>query len=358
MLGQQIVIPYGRGASRDFLLREFAQQLKELQTTIDFKVSSRGWCYMLENLGAITKAQFNRVQSIINECRKRGYLPVRFVAEEEARSFSCVEEPDAEQDRPADYIRRWVRALTNCHRNIDILFWKGQEYFIQLLVEKIDLKTLFQPICEQYHIPIATSKGWSSILQRAEIMERFSLAEAHGMKPILLYCGDLDPVGEQISDLLMKNLAELSDAVGWRPDNLVIDRFGLNLDFVKQAGLSWIDNLETGSGKDLGSPHHPDHYKPFVQEYIKRVGRRKCEANALVIKPDMGRDLCRQAVVKYLGVDALDRFKRREDFIRSRVKTALLDAGIMKSMGEADKLLRKLDEADETDYDDEVGSDD
>ena len=354
MFGQEIVIPYGRGEPREFRLREFADCLKERQSTINFKVSSRGWCYMLENLNVITKAKFGLVQRLINECRKKGYLPIRFVAEEEARSFSCVEEPDATQDRPADHIRSWLAAVKNCHKRIDVLFWKGQKYYIQLLVEKIDLKTLFHPICEQYHIPIATSKGWSSILQRAEIMERFALAEANGLKPILLYCGDFDPVGVQISDMLKKNLSELSEAIGWYPENLVIDRFGLNADFIDEAGLSWIDNLETGSGLDLANPNHKDHDKPWVQEYIEEHGTRKCEANALVIQPDMGRQLCLDAVIKYLGDDALEKFKQREDFIRDAVSNMLDESGFNLASDKLTSKLAKLDEEDETDYDEEV----
>jgi hypothetical protein len=309
---------------------------------------------MLENMGVITKAKFNLTQHIINECRKKGYLPVRFVAEEEARSFSCVEGPDAVQDRPADYIKSWLRAVKNCDKRIDVLFWKGQEYYIQMLVEKIDLKTLFMPICEQYHIAIATSKGWSSILQRAEIMERFALAESNNLKPVLLYCGDFDPVGVQISEMLMKNLAELSNAVGWTPTNLTIDRFGLNFDFIGKAGLSWIDNLETGSGGDLANPNHKDHDKPWVREYIEKYGVRKCEANALVIRPDMGRDLCRDAVVGYLGVDALERFKKREDFIRTAVWKMLSNCGFNLAFIKLESELSKLDKADDTDYDEEM----
>jgi len=33
---------------------------------------------------------------------------------------------------------------------------------------------------------------------------------------------------------------------------------------------SWIDNLETGSGKDLANPKHPDHHKEYVQGYLTK----------------------------------------------------------------------------------------
>ena len=47
-------------------------------------------------------------------------------------------------------------------------------------------------------------------------------------------------------------------------------------------GDVWINNLETASGKRLDDPKHPDHKKPYVQDYIREFGVRKREANALV----------------------------------------------------------------------------
>ena len=44
--------------------------------------------------------------------------------------------------------------------------------------------------------------------------------------------------------------------------------------------------------------------KPYVQDYLKRFGARKVEANALVVRPDAGRELCRQAILKYVDPNA------------------------------------------------------
>jgi hypothetical protein len=122
---------------------------------------------------------------------------------------------------------------------------------------------------------------------------------------------DHDPGGLRIADFLRKNLADLSDAVGWSPDNLIIDRFGLNPDFIRHHRLTWIDNLETSSGERLDDPKHPDHNKEYVQSYIKKFGIRKVEANALVVCPEAARALCRQAILKYVSLSALEKYRRR-----------------------------------------------
>src|SRR5262249_25894126 len=135
--------------------------------------------------------------------------------------------------------------------------------------------------------------------------------EKCGKRIILLHCGDHDPGGLNISDFLRSNLADLSKAVGWKPDKLIIDRFGLNYDFIQQQRLTWIDNLITGSKRDLADSDHPDHSKPYVQNYLREFGTRKVEANALVVRPEAGRKLCRDAILKYVPETAVTKFERR-----------------------------------------------
>ena len=43
---------------------EFALLMKKLSRTIGFKVSSRGWCYIMEQAGYINKDQFDKVTNI------------------------------------------------------------------------------------------------------------------------------------------------------------------------------------------------------------------------------------------------------------------------------------------------------
>ena len=129
---------------------KFAESLIRLNEIIGFKLSARGWCYQLEGFQLITKGEFDRVERIINECRKKGILPVDFTAEEEARQFSGVEIPD--EDSPTAYMRQWLEGALICEKYYTPNWWKGEEYYIQMLVEKIDLKTLFKPVCAEYQL--------------------------------------------------------------------------------------------------------------------------------------------------------------------------------------------------------------
>jgi len=343
-----IALP-SRGKNRETELYAFAHQVQALGDKIGFKISARGWAYQLEDLGLIDKSQFNMVQNLINECRERGHLPIDFVAEEESRKFSGIEEPT--NYSPVQFMRRYLNATLSCEDWYTPDWWDGEEFYVQMLVEKIDLKTLFSPVCEQYHIPIATSKGWSSMLQRAEYALRFSQAEDRGLRCVLLYCGDHDPDGLRISEFIRGNLRDLEDIVwsdgstGYDPTDLVIDRFGLNYDFITANRLSWIENLVTGSGKNLADPAHPNHSLPYVQEYLAKYGARKCEANALVVRPAEARELCRKAIEEGsdlwggLGRGVLGRFAEKREKVAREMEAFRERTGLKGVVQDALKII-------------------
>lgn len=324
------------------VLQEFSQTLQQMQRGISFKVSSRGWCYLMEQAGYINKSQFSKVDSAINRCRKEGYLPVDFVAEEAARAFEGVITPS--DGTVKDTLKWMLRDVLDGAKYFEPDWWEGEQYYIQILVEKIDLKTLFSPICAKFKIPIANAKGWSSILQRAEYARRFKEAEEAGLKCVLLYFGDFDPDGLRISDTIRKNLYDLQDIswkdgkVGYDPNTLIIERAGLNYDFIIKNKYSWIDNLITGSGMDLASPSHKNNKLPYVKTYLKEVGERKCEANAIVTTPTAAEKLIIDEIEKWLGGDALERFQEKEDQIKAEYLIVLEETGLI------DPIIKVLNE--------------
>jgi hypothetical protein len=192
-----------------------------------------------------------------------------------------------------------------------------------MAVEKMGVYSLFEKPTDEFDVPLVNIGGWADINSRVNAMRRYAYWEARGKKCVLLPFVDLDPGGLRIADFLRKNLADLSDAVGWTPDNLIIDRFGLNPDFIRDHRLSWIDNLETSSGERLDDRNHPDHYKDYVQSYIKKFGVRKVEANALVVCPEAARELCRQAIRKYVSQSALEEYRRRLAGEQRKVRAAV-----------------------------------
>lgn len=326
---------------------KFVEFILEISNDIGFKVSSRGWGYIMEQKGLITKDQFDKVEDVINRCRRSGLLPVDFVAEESARRFEEVHIPDT-ISLPG-HVRNWLQYAFDCENHFEPDWWDGEEYYIQTVVEKIDLVSLFRDLSADYHIPIANSKGWSSILQRAEYCRRFAEAEQRGLKCVLLYCGDHDPDGLRISETLRSNLEDIKNITwgdgtpGYDPAELIIDRFGLEYDFIRKNKLTWIDNLITGSGNNLASPKHPNYNLPYLQNYLKKVGARKCEANSVVVVPEMGRAMYQSAIEKYLGNDSETRFRRKKREVAERIEQILEEVEIREPLQLAIDKLNEME---------------
>jgi len=331
---------------------ELVEVLNDLQGKFDFRVSARGWCYEMLGRGYIDKSQFSKVEEAIGKCRKEGLLPVDFVATDGARAFAGVETPSDETMK--ELLSRMLYDVLHGTRHFTPDWLEGEEYYIQIVVEKVDLKSLFKPVCADYHIPIANARGWSSILQRAEYARRFQLAERQGLKCVLLYAGDFDPDGLRISTVMLENLEQVKDVVwadgvsGYDPQDLIIERVALNYDFIQRQSYVWIDNLVTGSDKNpgkaksLADPKHRNHKLPYVQDYLQKYGERKCESNVMITTPAVARQLLRTTIEKYLGVDAVTRFQEKRHVIQDLYQSELEQLGIVE-IDDLETAIRQLD---------------
>jgi hypothetical protein len=298
-------------------LRRWMQQYKQ---RLGFAPSSRGWCYALESAGAITKAQFDKAIRKIAELRKSGDLDFSLVAADDARALNGYDFYSRE-DTPEDYlINRLKRAIKESEDYRPVSYWKHQQFYPVVMVEKIDLVQLFRQALPRA-VKIFNAGGWSDVNSRLELIREFEWAEQQDLIPVLLYCGDHDPAGLMISQTLKSQLEEIAETWGWDGlDDLEIVRFGLNADQIEEAGFSWIDNLITSSKKDLAKPSHPDHNKAYVQDYLSQYGARKVEANALVAAPELGRQIMADAVWEWLDEEAVRQWEAENSLSVRRAK--------------------------------------
>jgi hypothetical protein len=300
----------------------FCAKLLELRSRVDFEPGSRGWAYVLEVKRYIDKNDIDAAQDLINACRKSGGLPLDICSEDSKRVAENVEEIDSNPKERAGEIFNYVMRAENYYTPFS--FWDDLDTYVQMGVEKSNIKSLFTKVCAEFCVPIANLGGWADLNVRAGFMRRFAEKEAEGKRCVLLPFTDLDPGGLNISNFLRANLEELAHAVGWSPRNLIIERFGLNCDFVERHRLPWIENLATSKGEyPLDNPRHPDHFKDYVQNYLRQYGARKVEADALVTVPELGRDLCRQAILKYVPANAPRRYRAKLKPIRAEMRREL-----------------------------------
>jgi hypothetical protein len=272
---------------------------------LGFAPVARSWLYAFESERIITKGDFKWAGEWLSDQRKAGRLPFDLVGVDVSRAMTGHDAYDAEAT-PREYINRQLRdSLEDAAVYWPASYWKHQGCYPIIWCEKNDLLKLFET-----ELPAAVrrfaGKGWADINSRVQVIEECRWAEENGLNPVILYCGDHDPAGLQISESIGGNLREISQVLGWEDgleameaDNRIV-RFGLSAEFIDHAGLLWIDGLETSSGEDLADPRHKHHGKDYVQSYLRLYGARKCEANALIANVDAAHALMRRTIWEWL----------------------------------------------------------
>ncbi|MEY4359810.1 MAG: hypothetical protein RLZZ631_1296 [Cyanobacteriota bacterium] len=273
---------------------------------LGFAPVARSWLYAFESERLITKGDFTWAGKWLADLRKDGLIPFDLVGADSTRALSGHDIYD-EEETPREYINRQLRkSLEQAKHYWPSSYWKHQSYYPIIWTEKRDLIKLFEP-----ELPNAVrrfaSKGQADVNSRVALLEECQWAEDQDLEPVILYCGDHDPMGVKMSDAIVDNLRPLAEVLGWEygleamADDERIVRFGLNAEFVDNAGLLWIDGLETSSGGDLADPDHKHHKFPYVQSYLQEFGARKVEANALIANPTAARALIRDELWQWLS---------------------------------------------------------
>ena len=314
----EIVLPGRRGtdAERRAQLEAFAEALIDIDLGLDFRMGPRDWCYHLEEHG-LTKDQFDAAERVINKCRDEGLLPVDFVLDDDTRKPVGSDPMTCDADLP-DYMEEIWRGIELQARWYDAVPWSDyQSFYVEVAVEKAGLKSLFEVVGKEFKTMVSNFRGDTDYLSRARMLLRFKAAVASGLTPVLCYCGDFDPKGVMIGEGLRRNLEKLNGTrfrdgtvVEFDMDDLIIDHFGLSFDYIRNElpQSVWTPNLITSGGKDLADPKHKHFTQYRVAEWLEKVGNRKCEANAIVVRPDAGRELLRSTLAKYIDPAGIDRY--------------------------------------------------
>ena len=307
-------------------LKDFANDILwiDSQRSVKMRFSTRGWCYILEGENKISKQQFPGCSSAIVDCRKIGFIPRGFIAPDQdtTRHFTGIHiasNPRAQIMNLKSDIKQVIENMASKSTE----YWVGEKYFVVLLAEKGDLIRLFRPIADEYHVPVVSTKGWYTVEHREEVAILGQRTETLGLQLVLLMFYDHDRTGLQMTDKYRKNLVDMEEGTGWSPDKIIIHRFGLNKEDIDKHGLVWIRDTKKWAKKTYLPMEKKKKKEISDSAYERKFGRLKCEANA-ILKSDetlaVGQLLCRNAIEKYYGKDALKRFRKKEEASREKHK--------------------------------------
>lgn len=277
-----------------------------------FKYGARGWCYWAEGERLIDKGEFGSFEALLDKAVKRDWIDPDVIADDQNRIAYHIEEVD--NDDPAGQAG-WAMSVANSvisgYRPISV--WDDRDTYVEVSVEKKDLLQLFAPVCERYSVPMTNFRGDTDRNSRRRMLIRGKKHWKEGRNVVLLHFGDHDPKGIHIAETLKKNLQDCGNIrdVQWDADPVRVIRAGLTRQQIDEHGLTWIDNLQTSSGKRLDDPRHADHFKDYVQSYLSDHGSRKVEANALAANPLAARAIIDAAINRFIDPDDPDRFEEK-----------------------------------------------
>lgn len=185
-----------------------------------FRLSLRQLYYQLVARDYIenTVQSYKRVGVIISDARDAGLVDWNAI-EDRGRTPILPNE----WENPAEI----VRAAAHGFR---VNRWIGQTNYVEVMVEKDALSGILRPVCSEYHVRFTANKGYSSSTAMYDAGRRFLEQGDDGKNLYLIYLGDHDPSGIDMTRDIRERLYLYGE---WIEGNLEVIRIALNMDQVE-----------------------------------------------------------------------------------------------------------------------------
>jgi len=116
--------------------------------------------------------------------------------------------------------------------------WKGQENYVEVMVEKDALSGILEPICNKWHVRLTANKGYSSSSALYEAGDRIMRALRSTTSTAVLchviYLGDHDPSGIDMTRDIAERLQMFARLDDESADLLQVHRVALNMPQVSE----------------------------------------------------------------------------------------------------------------------------
>ena len=234
-------------------------------------------------------------------------------------------------DDPAGWARYFLEDGVRKAKNYQLARWFGQDERVVVAVEKQALEGPFTQVCQELGVDLVVARGYPSLSYLSEIADALHPEDkaTDGRANVILYFGDHDPSGQNIPEVIERDLRALFGA------RFTLVRVALNPDQVDEMDLipAPVKLTDSRAGN-------------FVEEH----GENVYELDA--IEPDTLQEMIREAVDEHFDEETFD--ERNEIVEKGKRKIARI-----LQRGGIERLLRQLAELarSETEPDHEEGGD-
>lgn len=257
---------------------------------------------------------YKNLVAALSDWRRHRLIPFN-AFEDRTRSMNRLDVGERFDD-PAGWARYFLEEGVRKAKNYQLARWFGQDERAVVAVEKQALEGPFTQVCQELGVDLVVARGYPSLSYLAEIADALHRDDkaTDDRANVILYFGDHDPSGQNIPEVIERDLRGLFGA------RFTLERVALNPDQVDEmdlipAPVKLTDSRATG----------------FIAEH----GEDVYELDA--IEPNALQDMIRDAVNEHFDEDAFD--ERNGLVERGKRKIARL-----LQRGGVERLLRQLAE--------------
>ena len=176
--------------------------------------------------------------------------------------------------------------------------WDEQPFHLEVMAEKDAVAGILEPVCENLQVRFTANRGYASSSLFYEVSRRLIDAIDKGKEPVILYLGDHDPSGMDMTRDIEERIALFTG------ETVHVDRLGLNMDQIQK----WSPPENPAKESDT-------RFSSYRQQY----GDSSWELDA--IEPRDLADLVRDAVMARRDEDLWDDACIREDKAKAKLKS-------------------------------------
>ena len=264
------------------------REILDYITTLVSEYSKRGMAltvrqiyYKVISVGYLAdlKTPYTSLSQVLTKARNAGLL-----------DWNAIEDPTREHIKPSEWdnVSEILESALSWYR---LPRWEGQDYYIEVIIEKQTLVTALEPITRNYHIALNVFHGNGSTTAMYDLAKRAKMAVKKKQKVILVYIGDHDPSGYDMIKSIEERMKLYAPT---RPFKLL--PIALTMEQIDSEHLKPIATKAKYTKK---------------HDYIKQFGKNAWEVDAL--KPEILNELVKSTIHKYIDGEKMNAVIARED---------------------------------------------
>ena len=276
-----------KGQNTKCLLGNSIQILDEY-AGLGYAMTLRQLYYQLVSRGLIPNEQryYKRLGEVITKAREGGFIDWNAIVD---RGRNPV---------MASHWKDGGALLQAAAQQFRLDRWADQPNYVEIWCEKDALSSVLEPICDRYHIMFMANRGYSSATAMWQAAQRVQAAENRGQQPVVIYLGDHDPSGMDMTRDVQDRLDLLSYGAPIRTIRLALN----------------FDQVEA-----YNPPPNPTKLTDSrAVTYIQSFGNESWELDAL--DPQTLDQMVSDQIDGLLDQDLYDQHLLREEEIKARLE--------------------------------------